>query len=104
MGNSVILIKYYRHNAGDWHAAMSSAGRSINTGGVPNGIYGTTSSAFQPMMSSVNLNTKAPMSMTDEEFRAQFIPNAPPAEPTMIPMQVLSIHSTKQLNEIIEIN
>ncbi|XP_063712900.1 centrosomal protein of 128 kDa-like isoform X4 [Symsagittifera roscoffensis] len=76
-----------KHNAGDWHAAMSSAGRSINTGGVPNGIYGTTSSAFQPMMSSVNLNTKAPMSMTDEEFRAQFIPNAPPAEPTMIPMQ-----------------
>jgi len=51
----------------------------------------TTSAAFaQPttgLLSSSVLNTKAPMSMTDEEFRAAFIPNTPHLEPSLIAMQ-----------------
>ena len=73
----------FRHNSG-------TAFRTVGAQGAVDSVGTLTSFHHSASVPAAALNTKAPMSMTDEEFRAAFIPNTPPVEPSLLPMQVVS--------------
>ncbi|XP_075240525.1 uncharacterized protein LOC142335983 isoform X5 [Convolutriloba macropyga] len=69
-----------KHNSG-------TAFRTVGAQGAVDSVGTLTSFHHSASVPAAALNTKAPMSMTDEEFRAAFIPNTPPVEPSLLPMQ-----------------